>query len=90
MQTQTIIAPTTLIAIAPNARHAPRTGYNLAMWQAIAAVPNIAQGVTFANLHAALMAAVPGQAPHHCTAHVKYLLRQKGALITVAPSKGSK
>lgn len=66
--------------------HAPRTGYNHAMWQAVLNCKGIATGVPMATLHKHLLAAVPTQSPQHCTAHIKYLLRQKAAL-TLAPSK---
>lgn len=69
------------IKLAKVVNHAPRTGYNLAMWQAISACPDIAKGVPVADLHKYLMDAVPTQSVGHCTAHIKYLLRQKGALV---------
>ena len=72
------------LAIAKAASHAPRTGYNLAMWQAVTSAPNIAKGIAFAALHKHCLEQVPGQSPQHCTAHIKYLLRQKGALVAVS------
>jgi hypothetical protein len=71
------------VKLAANATHNPRTGYNQQMWQAVQGCKGIATGVTIANLHQHLMAQVPTQSPHHCTAHIKYLLRSKGALVTV-------
>ncbi len=76
------------VAISKAATHAPRTGYNAAMWAAVATAPGIATGITFAALHAHLLAQVPGQSPQHCTAHIKYLLRQKAALVVVPAKKG--
>ena len=68
------------IKLVKGATHNPHTGYNQAMWQAVQTCPNIATGVPLAQLHAHLLAQVPAQAPNHATAHIKYLLRQKGAL----------
>lgn len=64
--------------------HNPRTGYNAEMWAALQSVKGIKTGVTVATLHSQLMAAVPSQSPAHCTAHIKYWLRQKAVLTTVA------
>ena len=71
----------TTIKLAKQVTHGPRTGYNLAMWQAVTSAPKIATGITFAALHAHCLEQVPSQSPQHCTAHIKYLLRQKGALV---------
>ena len=73
------------LALSKTATHAPRTGYNQAMWAAVNSAPGIATGITFAALHAHLLAQVPGQSPQHCTAHIKYLVRQKAALVVVQP-----
>tara|TARA_R110000824_G_scaffold203873_1_gene388546 strand:- start:178 stop:414 length:237 start_codon:yes stop_codon:yes gene_type:complete len=67
--------------------HTARTVYNQQMWAALLAVPSIKTGVTIAALHAALIAAVPNQSVGHCTAHIRYLLRQKAALQYVAVKK---
>ena len=72
------------VILVKGANHAPRTGYNLAMWAAVATCKGITTGVPMATLHAHLMAAVPTQSVGHCTAHIKYLVRQKGALALVA------
>jgi len=76
------------LALSKTATHAPRTGYNAAMWAAVASAPGITTGIAFAALHAHLLAQVPGQSPQHCTAHIKYLLRQKAALVVVPTKKG--
>ena len=60
------------------------TVYNIAMWAATQQCKGIANGVPIAALHAHLLAAVPGQSVGHCTAHIKYLVRQKSALALVA------
>ena len=72
------------VKLASKATHNPRTGYNLAMWQAVQSCKGIATGVPMATLHAHLMAQVTNQQPSHATAHIKYLLRSKGALVAVA------
>ena len=72
------------IKLVKGANHSPRTAYNQAMWAAVQAMPKIATGVTVAALHAHCMAAVPTQSVGHCTAHIKYLVRQKGALAYTA------
>ena len=72
------------IKLVKGASHAPRTGYNQAMWAAVIAMPKIGSGVPVAELHKYLMEQVPTQSKGHCTAHIKYLVRQKGALQFVA------
>lgn len=71
----------TKVKLAKTVTHAPRTGYNLAMWQAVQSCKGIQTGVPMATLHAHLLAQVPAQQPSHATAHIKYLLRSKGALV---------
>jgi len=66
------------------ATHAPRTGYNKAMWDAVAAMPGIEKGVSVEDLRAHLLAEVPEQQPSHALAHIKYLVRSKGALEVAA------
>ena len=72
------------VKLVKGANHAPRTAYNQAMWDAVTNCKGIATGVPVAVLHAHCMAAVPTQSVGHCTAHIKYLVRQKGALAYVA------
>lgn len=76
------------VALCKAPTHAPRTGYNLAMWEAVVTCPNIGAGVPMATLVEHCMQAVP-QSPHHAVAHVKYLLRQKAALTAVAAPKAA-
>jgi len=73
-----------VIKLVKGANHAPRTGYNVAMWAAVNNCKGIATGVPMATLHSHLLAQVPTQSVGHCTAHIKYLVRQKGALALVA------
>jgi len=72
------------VKIVKQPTHAPRTQYNAAMWQAVQECKGIATGVAVADLVAHCMQQVPEQQPSHALAHVKYLLRSKGALEQVA------
>ena len=72
------------VKLVKSAAHAPRTAYNQSMWVAVQACPNIGTGVAMSVLHAHCLKQVPGQSVGHCTAHIKYLVRQKGALALVS------
>lgn len=77
------------VKMATTVTHSPRTQFNAQVWQAVQNCKgiNTAAGVPFATLQAHIVAKVP-QSPHHATAHIKYLLRSKGALVAVA-AKGA-
>ena len=83
-QATTVNQPTVIIMqnvkLVKGANHSPRTSYNQAMWAAVTSCKGIATGVAVSALHAHCMAQVPTQSVGHCTAHIKYLVRQKGAL----------
>lgn len=74
------------VALAKQTTHAPRTQYNSDMWAAVQSCKgiNTAAGVSVQALVAHCMEQVPAQQPSHALAHVKYLLRSKGALVAVA------
>ncbi len=72
------------VQMAKTVTHAPRTNYNQQMWAAVQGCKGIKAGVPMATLHAHVMATVPHQSAHHVTAHIKYLLRSKGALVAKA------
>ncbi len=70
------------VKLSSKANHNPRTGYNQAMWAAVQSCKGITTtGVTMQALQEHCMAQVPEQQPSHATAHIKYLLRSKGALV---------
>lgn len=75
---------TTKVKLAKQVTHSPRTEYNRAMWEAVTQCKGITTGVPVADLIKHCLAAVPEQQPSHALAHVKYLLRSKGALTTVS------
>ena len=70
--------------MAKTVTHAPRTAFNASVWAAVQSCKgiNTAAGVPFATLQAHIVQQAP-QSPHHATAHIKYLLRSKGALVAV-------
>ncbi len=74
------------VKLAKQTTHAPRTQYNAAMWQAVQSCKGIstAAGVPVATLVQHCVAQVPAQQQSHALAHVKYLLRSKGALVAVS------
>ena len=72
------------VKLAKTVTHTARTAFNVQVWQAVQNCKgiNTAAGVPFATLQAHIVQQAP-QSPHHATAHIKYLLRSKGALVAV-------
>ena len=72
------------VKMAKTVTHAPRTAFNASVWAAVQSCKGITSpaGVPFATLQQHIVAQAP-QSPHHATAHIKYLLRSKGALVAV-------
>ena len=70
------------VKLATKPVHNPRTGYNKAMWAAVQSCKGITTtGATMQALQKHCMEQVPEQQPSHAGAHIKYLLRSKGALV---------